>query len=266
MRILVTITYPRDYGWLRHTAKSIERFMTGFDRWVVWVPLPVDPRVERIRAEYRGKVPLVVRWFNEWPKKGMLHHMNTIVHADQLHDKHASSFTTWDADMLLTRPLDSKELFSADGRPILPVRDIPSNPSLAAEAGKWHKAVADAIGIYPETDGMGWLPLTYLPETLVKTRDLIKAHTGRQAEEYIRSCQNEYPQTFAEYNTLSYVAWRFHRAKYDFRQGLEPWGQRTMLHFWSHGGLDYTLHGAPWTVNGKLYSHPREILTDLGFL
>jgi len=274
MRALVTVTYPPDYGWLRHATKSIERYLTGFDRWFLWVPLPVDAGVSRLVGEYRGKIPLEVKWFPEWPGRGFCHHEWIIVGSDKLHDRKFQTFTTWDADMILTRPADAQEFFGAGGKPILPVRDI--GPWAEPRLRRWHQAVKDAIGIYPETDGMGWLPLTYFRDTLHKAQELIQAHTGKTAEEYIRSCKNDFPQTFAEFNTLSYVAWRFHKDRYDFRQGMDPWGQRTICHFWSHGGLDTPLecyerppsrrYTDVWTVNGKSYHYPREILADLGFL
>jgi len=263
MKALVTITCPKDYGWLRHSAKSIERFMTGFDRWFLWVPNPKHESVERTQREYHGKVPLEVRWFDEWPGKGMMHRENIIVHSDLLHGSQYATFTNLDADMVITRPMDAGEFF-VKGRPRLPVRDI--IPEVAAAAGHWHRGVRDAIGIYPDTDGMGWLPLTYERETLHKTRELIQKHTRKSAEAYIRSCRNEYPQTFAEFNTLSFVAWNFFRSRYEFSPGMPPWGQRTILHFWSHGGIDRPMNGAPWTVNGKSFNTPREILADLGFL
>jgi len=253
--------------------------LTGFDKWILWVPLPGHPTVESLVKQYHGEIPLDVRWFEEWSGQGMLHHMSLVVHAD-VSDPGFQSFTFWDSDMVLSRAMDATEFFAESGKPILPFDEI--TPEFSKNHPielNWHRAVQEAIGTYPDIHGMGWLPLTYCRDTLQKTRELIQAHTGKSPEAYIQSCRNEYPQTFAEYNTLSYVAWKHHQHLYKFVPGkrdLAPWGRRSILHFWSHGGLDNPLETfevpsakectRPWVLNGKTYRYPREILADLGFL
>lgn len=264
MKALVTVTYLRDYGWLRHASKSIERYLTGFDRWFVWAPKPTHESVLRTAREYRGKIPLTVKWFDEWPGKGFCHHEWIIVNSDVLHGPEFQTFTNWDSDMLLCRPLDASAMFGDGGRIYLPAGDKAAAISASPNNALWYQAVNKAIGVVPSTNGMAWAPITYHRETLRLTRSLIKAHTKRLAEDYIRSCKNEFPQTFAEFNTISCVAERLHPNLY-LPVPREPWPLGIICQCWSHGGIDHPFEGRR-IYNDKPYDTPRQLIGDLGFL
>ena len=79
----------------------------------------------------------------------------------------------------------------------------------------------------------------------------------------MKSCRNEFPQTFCEFNTLGGVAHRYFQERYHWSnlmtQGYPFAGK--VVQCWSRGGFDCP-HDFPREVGG--YQTPKELFQRLG--
>lgn len=249
---ILIVTHGKDFPWLKYCLKSIQKFARGFHELVVAIPLN-EPwgEVSDTINEYDGKIPLRIHVFDEWPGKGFCHHMWLIMCADQI-CPNAEMVLHMDADCIFCLPTEPKDYLREGGplglRPELIKARYDwivkrfNNPAHYC----WQKAVQDAIGSpKPEFEFMRRHPAVHWSATYPEARRLIMDHTGRPAEDYIRSTRNEHPQTFAEFPCLGEVAWRkFHDYYHWIDQETDPWPIDRMIQFWSHGGL--TAHQEAW--------------------
>jgi hypothetical protein len=101
----------------------------------------------------------------------------------------------------------------------------------------WQVAVEKAVGWVPTEETMT-TPAVHYRKTYAKARECIE-HTGMSCADYITSCENSFPQTFAEFPTLGAVAWKFFDADYHWlNQEKGEWPSSKLAQFWSHASPD----------------------------
>lgn len=128
----------------------------------------------------------------------------------------------------------------------------------------WKFAADFALGWFVWRETMQWMPIAHYRGVYAKTREIIAARHGVPFEDYVKGCRNEFPQSFAEFNTLGAVAHKHFEDRYSWRDVHAHnhifWGK--VLQSWSHGGFDkphdYGL--------GRGLETPRALFTRLGLL
>lgn len=212
---LLTISTARHLHWLRTAARSIATYASGFAYWQLMLPRPHTDEWQSFIDDYNARqprVPLRIGWFDEWPGKGKLHHMALIMEADLICPD-SECLVAWDSDMVLLAPLHPEDLMR-EGKPAYGY--IPFAESIAAlpPVANWQIAAERALGWPVDLDFMVFFPVLLLPSTLAKTRDCVTTNAGMLWKDYIRAQRNEFPEGFAEYNTLGAVAWKFFHDEY----------------------------------------------------
>lgn len=232
------VSFKRDAEFLRYALRSIEKFATGFTGITVLVP-----RTDFRSFEWVHRTPSKLRFFDENPNCGMLHHQAKIIEAD-IWCPNAETILFMDSDCMFWEPVTPADYF-VDGRPVL-YRERYATLTNKLRLN-WKEAVFNATGIDPEWETMCRHPAVHLRETIAHTRQRIETHTGKSSEDYILSCRNDFPQTFAEFPTLGAVAITHFSARYnfvdydvttpdggyDYRRGKDR-----MTAHWSHGGIE----------------------------
>lgn len=247
MRVdILMVTFAKDLPFAQYALQSINKFCSGFGRVLIVVP-DSDVGAFQVIAEPFG---FRVQGFWEREGKGMLHHMAVICEADRWCPE-ADAILHVDADCIFWEPCTPDD-FVSDGKPVL-YRERYDDFAAHETRYGWKKCVDDATGIVPDWETMVRHPGIFVPETYRQTRNLIANHTESNWREYILSCRNEFPQTFAEFPTLGAVALDLHPELYhwvDF--SCQPsnnyeyeHGRDKLKAFWSHCGIDGTCDRHP---------------------
>lgn len=235
---ILIVTFARDIHFLRYCLRSIHKFATGFSGVTIVVPAHDYDAFQWVK-EFGAKVA----WFQEVLGKGMLHHEAQIIASD-LWCPTADAILHLDSDCMFWEAVTPAD-YLIEGRAVL-YRERFTTLTNKIRL-KWKEAVMDAIGIDPEWETMVRHPAIHWRATYVKTRELIELRKGRHFEEYILSCENSFPQTFAEFPTLGTVAMHHFPALYHFvdydvttHDGgyLYDHGEDKLVALWSHGGID----------------------------
>lgn len=231
------VTYGKDLPLARYALRSVDKFARGFRETIVVVP---DCDVAAYSA-IAGNARVI--GFSERPAKGMLHHQAMICQADLLCPG-ADFILHMDADCLFTEPVTPEDYITPEEKPVLlyqPFEEFKDWPNRYS----WKSCVKNAIGIDPDHETMCRHPAVHIRPIYQKTRELIGVHTKQDWIEYVLSCRNEYPQTFAEFPTLGAVAMNhfhgeYHWAKYPTHndRSIPQLVREKMTTFWSHGGID----------------------------
>jgi hypothetical protein len=235
---ILMVTFCRDLEFAEYSMRSVRKFTSGFRDNICVVPTQ-DGEMYREMAEPLG---FTVKTFDEWPGKGFLHHEAIICEGD-VWCPGADAILHIDGDCLFTGNVNAMDYFH-NGRPILyreRFEDFKKHPNRYG----WKACIKSATGIDAEWETMVRHPSVHIPKTYQATREMIAAHTGKDCKEFIRSCRNTYPQTFAEFPTLGAVAIEKCPDDYcfvDVGQGIPipKWDKTNdkMKAFWSVGGIE----------------------------
>lgn len=253
------VTFARDMDFLKYSLRSYQKFCTGFAGVTVAVP-------ESERGLYNWVTNAKVVYFKETPGKGMLHQMLIKCRADEI-CPHVDCVLHLDADTLFWRKCTPADFFY-NGLPIL-VRERYAelrNPNRL----NWQKAVQDAIGLKPEYETMVRQGAVHWKETYARLREKVELYVGMPFDNYVLSCRNEWPQSWAEYPALGAIAIAHFRGRYEMRDydwkqdaikaGLPDGTQFQYLYFrdrdpiaetWSHGGIDQYKSDIEAWLNGR---------------
>jgi len=216
---LFTISHPKHYHWLRVCMKSVAKFASGWDSWRIVLPAPHTVELDGLIRDYHDlnpKVPMEIKWFEEWPGKGKLHHMALILEADRLCEE-VGAFHNWDSDAIMTEPLDVSELY-CDGKPLWGYAPFSETIRALPPVRRWKDNAERALGWEVEYDFMRWFPIILRKEVLEMTRRCITDNTGVAWPNYIRYQRELFPEGFAEYNTVGPVAWRYFHDLYSWNR------------------------------------------------
>jgi len=183
--------------------------------------------------------------FEEPAGKGFNTHQKIECRAD-LEAPGFSHYIHVDSDCLLRKPLDVS-IFFENGRGIWYYDYYAEIMSQNANLKCWQHAVKLATGLNPRKEYMRCFPIVIPHDTYAATRGMVERHTKQDFGEYVINCENAYPQTFAEYNTLGFcanvknhpIAWK------RFVRETPAWGKGTFAQFWTHGGPDFVMPDGP---------------------
>lgn len=253
---ILIISYIKHFQWLKQCLRSIEKYATGFHEVSVWVPNPDITEMQKLEQEYRGAVPLKITGYEDWPEKGMLRHMDLIMHADQCCPD-ADHILHTDSDCIFIEPVRPEDYF-VDGKPVLMYGRYDWVGRIEPSILQWQEAAYRALGWKPEMETMRRHPAVHGRETYLLTRQCIERHNARPVSDFIREQRNEFPQTFAEFPTLGAYAWRFLSQQYHWiNHENEARPKDKIFQLWGHGAMD-----APqevWHSDQRVSVIPNEI-------
>lgn len=261
---ILIVTHTKDFQWLEHCLRSIEKYSSGFLE--VMLALPMDTPwgdLTDLLAGLNGNPPVHIHPFEEWPGKGFVHHAYLICCAEQL-CKDADFILHMDADCVFREPVRPDDYF-VSGKPVLigAPYDWVVNQFSDKTHYKWRDAVEAAIGGKSEQEFMRRHPAVHYRHLYPKARYEILTHTHQDPADYIRSTKNDFPQTFAEFPMLGEVAWRYFHPLYEWvRQDRDPWPHDKLIQLWSHGSPDKPNN--VW-IGGRLHAVvPNDLFNQLG--
>lgn len=239
---LFNSTFGRDFPYLKYNLLSLEKFASGFSEYVILVPNPDLEELRRMVSELPGTsgIPIRCEGFDEWPGKGFLHHAAQIMRADQW-CSNADFIAHWDSDCVFTAPV-TPQTFIKDGKPILQFEDFDSIGKRHPGVLKWKEAAEACLPFAVKSECMRGHNETYGRRIYGIARFLIEQATGLSSDDYIKTCQNSFPQTFAEFPTLGAVAKELFPDQYHLvDNALKPNPDKSdfpVLQSWSHGAMD----------------------------
>ena len=105
----------------------------------------------------------------------------------------------------------------------------------------WQQNVSRCLGFTPEHEFMRCFPISFPSHLYPSVRKRVEAVTKNTFSGYVFSTRNEFPQTFAEFNTIGAWGWANHRKEVDFRdwRGGPSWGWDRLHQFHGPGGPDF---------------------------
>jgi hypothetical protein len=213
-------SYARDFPWLVHCLRSIQKFASGFREIVIVIP--DTDNLDCLTAER------VVR-IKEPPGDGYMFQQSVKMHADLFTD--ADFISTLDSDCVFTEPV-TPESFMTAGRVdwlYTPWANVGDDARRA-----WGSVMTKCIGEEPPAEFMRRSAQLIPRWALHEFRGFVFAKHGVSLEHYIMSQPGRH---FSEYNCLGFFLWKYHREKINWintDEGIPPSGVRQ---FWSWGGV-----------------------------
>lgn len=230
------VTYHKDAPWLKYCLASIKEFATGFTGVTVVCP---DRDVEIIEPVCRewGPENLTLELFTEHEGKGMLHHMAIECMADQFVPT-ADFILHFDSDLIFIEPVTPADYF-VDGKPVLLMEAYERFKDVHPGVMRWQETTQKAIGKPVQFEFMRRHPAVHHRDIYAKTRESVEEANKRPFLDWALSGQNEFPQSWSEYNVLGAVAYSRARPRYHWiNTGNDLPPKSKLWQGWSHGGLD----------------------------
>jgi hypothetical protein len=213
-------SHAKDFPWLAYALRSIKKYCTGFTGVTVVIPNEDYPQA---MLQFQGHGMAFFSVYLPGPKRMLeaevqLCNCETIVPPDTTH------VLLTDSDCIFTRPTCPED-YTVGGKPVMighPFKDF--HP----DAGQWNwfKAVKAELGFEPEYEFMTRHPALYPVWLFPLFRNAVEHHTGQKFAEYVLSCRNEYPQTFAELTGLGAFAHKYFADRFYTMYTTDP---ETML-------------------------------------
>lgn len=234
---LFCVSYKKDLDWFHCLLKSYVKYAHDFHQFVVLVPMQDEAAFKEV-----AKDKAVVKTFVEQPGKGMIHHEAMVCCAENFCT--GDYIAHVDSDCIFWREVAPEEYFQ-DGKPILLMARFDSLPK---PYQNWKTAVELALGFTPEYETMQRHPAVHPRWLYSKVRAAVEAHTGRPFLDYVLSCRNEFPQTFAEFPIMG--AWALKNSPGTHHTiDVSGWPEKpvnSLIQFWSHGGIHRPIDVQTW--------------------
>ncbi len=234
------VSYWKDVEWLEWSLKSIQKFATGFSGVIVATPNPVNGKFIGPAwfddMQSKGSIPIRVKYYNEVEGRGMLHHMMINCMADQF--VHSDYALHMDSDCIFIEPVSPEDYFY-DGKPILLKQAYEDFRISHPGVYYWKECTEKALKRAVLYETMRRHPAVHPIETYVVTRVTLEKAQGRPFVEWAVDGQNEFPQSWSEFNLLGAVAHDQLPESYHWIDtGKQPSPRDKICQSWSHGGLD----------------------------
>jgi hypothetical protein len=205
---IVIVTCKRDAEMLRYCLASIKKYATGFDEVVVVVP------VQDVK-HFAWVKDATLTTMAEVPNKGFICHLIQKCRADELCPK-ADFILHLDADCLFWRPVTPGD-FVRDGRCLMVRERYEDIGHRNTNRLIWRQVVDRAIGFTPEWEGMTRHPAIYPRALYAKVRERVYHQWGGMPfDAYVMTCENNFPQGFAEHPTFAAVGIQEMEDKFNF--------------------------------------------------
>jgi hypothetical protein len=280
---LIWVSYAKDVLWFALSAASYRKFARGWDMAKCIVPKQDEEQFKPLCANNGIELEAL----EEWTDKPFNWHQFIKSTADQ-HLPNADVIYHIDSDAVFAQPCTPKD-WMVDTRILMPYtpydaflkrpEDEDEMLTFMGYTGKkvdfdrgqynWRFAVEYALGHRVERECMAWNPIVHWRQTYTKMRDVMNTRwPGRGFDGYVRSCRDQHPQTFCEFNTLGAIAHKYFDSSY-FWYDLHFNGKYPFLgkviQSWSHGGLDRP-HDYGEQVQDKSINTPRKLFESIGLL
>lgn len=232
-------SFRKHFPYLVYCLRSIEKFAREFAGVTVLVPNEDLEELKRIAGTLTGESGIPIRCVSgsEWPEKGFLWHEAQVVRADEWCPS-ADFILHFDSDCIFTEPVSPARFF-CQGKPILRYEAFSTIGVRHPPVMRWKEAAEACLPFEVPYETMRAHTMTHIRDTYSKTRALVEQKTGVRFDDYVKSCRNEYPQTFAEFPTLGAVAIKHFANRYflyDCGKQKNPDKQDVpVIQFWSHG-------------------------------
>lgn len=272
-------TYGGDLAWFEYSARSYAKYAAGgWDYAKVVVPSQDSPAFEPICRQHG----IALAAFEDWPHQSFNAHQAMTCLADTHFPDDVEVVFSMDADCVFASPCTSDDWLPG-GKVLIPFTDFSrflltplhhneqanfmGCTGLRSDFNRgqymWKFAADFALGWSVERETMAWMPIAHCRDVYRLTRDIIAAHHRMPFEAYVKTCRNEFPQTFCEFNTLGGVAHKFFQERYHWQdvalQGHAFAGK--VVQSWSRGGFDRP-HEYVQEVGG--YQTPMQLFQRLG--
>lgn len=255
---LFLVTFARDFVYLKYCLLSIGKFCRRFNYLRVLVPTQ-DMKATQVLVDAANILfPVRVEPYQEQPDKGMLLHMRQITYADTFTD--GKFIAHLDADCIFTRPVEPTEFFNAEGKPFLRYEPFLTIGKRHPGVLEWQRCTEACLPFPVRNETMRCHPGVFHRSTYELTRVLIKQATHKEADDYIMSCRNAFPQTYAEFNTLGNVALEKQRDLYEpvLQKGDAPNPPTPIQQFWSHASPE--LPQEIWAAGKPIKEAPMRLI------
>jgi hypothetical protein len=249
---ILIVSCAKHFNWLRYALLSCKKFATGFRQIKILIPSEDLSDMTPLLTELSVKDGITsrIQCYDDWPGKGFLRHEHVIMCSDEFTD--ADFVCHIDSDCMFTEPVTPEDYF-VNGKPILVHASFHWLINFQqANLAMWQVAVQQAVGWAPTEETMRRHPAVHYRKTYQKARECIESHTGMSCADYIKSCQNDFPQTFAEFPTLGAVAWKFFHGDYHWlNQEKGEWPHSKLTQWWTHQSPELpqspVYKDKPWT-------------------
>ncbi len=245
-------SYRKDFPWLRHLLRSLDKFASDdFMCPVIAVPSADKKEADAMVREIQSHVHV-----QEWDGPGFGRAQDAMMSGDIL-CPFADYVWLLGSDCLATAPFSPANYSDpATGLPVMLYNTWGHMAKHAPVTLMWRPGVEKAFGWEPKGEFMRRLPLAY-PRGLFKPmREFIEKRHNRPFKEYVWHNVN-HCRDFSESNVMGEWAWRHHQADYSW-QCLDDykgaWPALPIVQHWSHGGLD-----RPRDQDGKT---PRAVIEE----
>ena len=236
-------SHEKDFPWLTYALHSIERFCVGFTGVTVIVPDRDQIQMRRaFSADYKTKFYTYATRADKYMLEGEL----KLCHAEEIIPSATDYVLLTDSDCIFKKPATPQD-YLIGGKPVL--LGIPftvmTNWNLdyaralcrAIETGNmeiwehlqvqnyirnypgqmfWWAGTKAAMGIEIEFEFMVRHPAIYPTWIFPLFRQAVEKHTGQRFDDYVLSCRDRFPQTFAELTSLGAYAYYNHRDEFHF--------------------------------------------------
>jgi len=235
---LFIVTCGKDFGYLKYCLLSIAKYCKRFNYLRVLVPANDADAAEKMIADANIPFPSKAYGHCEPEGKGFLWHMRQIVHADTFTD--AERIAHLDSDCIFTRLTEPDHFATAEGKIILRYEPFAIINKRHPQMNRWQVCTQACLRFPVLYETMRAHPGVFHRSTYQLARKLMEQATGHPVDDYILSCQNAFPQTFAEFNTLGNVAMEKQRELYHpvLQRGDAPDPPTPIQQFWSHGSIN----------------------------
>ena len=212
-------SYAKDFPWLMHALRSVQKFATGFRDVIVVIPDTDD--LPNLTAER------VVKVRDSMP--GYMAQQNSKLHADIYSD--ADFFLYMDSDCILTEPI-TPETFRTEGR----VNWLHTPWEKAGEDARraWFGVMTKCLGEEPSSEFMRRHPQLIPCWALQEFRGFIASKHGVSLEYYIGS---QPLGAFSEFNCAGFFLSLYHEEKVNWQNTDDGIPPTVLKQWWSHGGL-----------------------------
>ena len=240
MRVAIFIrSYAHDAPWLAFCLRSIAKFTTGFE----YVMVAVAAKDHGIFLDMQRHLRLKIHVYHEHPRKPFLSSQVQLCRADEICPD-VDAVCALDSDCMFYKPASPLDNLLG-GKPILRGQSFEllareNNPGVI-----WQGAAERALGFKPEYETMCH-PTIFLRSTFAPFRAAVEKHVGRRFDDYVLSCQERWPQSFAELTSLGAFAIRTGDYRLVDMHGPDataptdsgaPVNAHTLRQFWSRGPM-----------------------------
>ena len=235
-------SYAKDFPWLHYALRSIRKFCTGFAGVTVAIPA----HDFAIAFDMFKTSPEVHFAAYPCPDKPMLRGEIQLCRCDEIVPPDTTHVLLTDSDCIFTMPTCPED-YTINGKPIMVGERFDSMPP-GSGCFAWRDATAAALGFVPEYEFMCRHPAMYPIGVFQSFREEVEVVTQKPFDEYVLSCRNEFPQTFAELTSIGAYAHKFggtfvsfvEKCDEGFCPTADSGNPALMDHlkaFWSHAGI-----------------------------